>query len=47
MFATNNTDYIGCDYKKFACVKGVIFYSVIVGGLKWSNMEGLHVRGKS
>jgi hypothetical protein len=30
---------------KNLCVKGLTFESVIVGRLKWSNMEGLHVCG--
>jgi len=39
--ATNNNNYFGCDYKMcfFSCAKGSTFWSVIVGGLRWSNIE--------
>jgi hypothetical protein len=37
----NNTSYIGCDCRMCysTCVKGFTFRSVVVGRLKWLNME--------
>jgi hypothetical protein len=34
-------DFIGCDYMMcyFASVENVTFWNVVVGGLRWSNME--------
>jgi hypothetical protein len=43
LFATNNIDYFGCDCMTcyFTCVEGFTFKSVVVGRLKWLDMEGL------
>jgi hypothetical protein len=36
-----HVDFIGCDYMMcyFASVENVTFWNVVVGGLRWSNME--------
>jgi hypothetical protein len=42
LFVTNNTNYFGCDYRTcyFTCAKGSTLRSVVIGRLRWSNMEG-------
>jgi hypothetical protein len=47
LFATNNIDYFGCDYRTcyFTCVKGFTFKNVVnAKGLRWSNIEGTCVQ---
>jgi hypothetical protein len=41
LLTTNSTGYFGCEYRTcyFTCVKGFTFWNVVVGRLKWSNME--------
>jgi hypothetical protein len=43
LHVTNNINYFGCDYWTcyFTCAKGFTILSVVVGGPRWSNMEGL------
>jgi hypothetical protein len=42
LFTTNNTDYFGCDYRTCysTCVEGFTFWNVVVGRLRWLDMEG-------
>ncbi len=42
LFATNITEYFGCDCMTcyFLCAKGFTFKNLVIGGLKWSNMDG-------
>jgi hypothetical protein len=46
LFVANNIDYFGCDCMTcyFMCVEGFTFRSVVVGGPKWLDMEGLCVQ---
>jgi len=46
LLPANNTNYFKCHYMTyyFTCAEGFTFWSVIVGGPRWSNMEGLCVQ---
>ncbi len=41
LFTIDNIDYFGCDCKTcyFMCIEGYTFKNVVVGGLKWLDME--------
>jgi hypothetical protein len=42
LLAIDNIHHIGCDCMScdFACLKGPPFWSIIVRGMKWLDMEG-------
>jgi len=46
LLTVDNTDYFGCDYKLCysTSAEGFTFWSVVIGGLRWSNMERPYVQ---